>query len=323
MSQAGGPNTVASVDIAFTGSTANLDQAAAKAEQRVKEAAATMQATVSAANVAATAGSVGSIGGAAGGPIGSAAAGGSAVVGRFRMIGDAAKSLLRPVMSIIGAFSQLTLILGIVVAAGTAVYNIFRTTTTQTEDMSKAVKELGENLGKAFNRFDYVGDSPEEAARKELEALAEVYKEKSKEVAALREKVLGPVGENYIEPIESIKKRFKQAKELEDRLASEYGEAQAGIEARLQDKLQDIRDKAAKEKADREDKARKEREDKERESAKRVEDFWRDVRGNQVSGFAVEGFQTSNLSQSLDLLARQRGGVDGPKQLRVDYGGTR
>ena len=56
---------------------------------------------------------------------------------------------------------------------------------------------------------------------------------------------------------------------------------------------------------------------------RQMQEFWRDVRGDQVSGFAVEGFQTSNLSQSLDLLARQRGGVDGPQQLRVDYGGTR
>jgi len=321
MSQAGGPNSAGSVNIDFTGTTTGVEQAAKKAEATVQQAAQNMKAQV--ASVASAAGSSGAAAGIGAGP--SASIGGvttQSAVG-FSRIGSAAKDALRPIMSLVQAFSQLTLVAGIFVGVGVGIYNWLTSGAREAKAMAEHLKEVGENAEKAFSKFDYQNATPEGQMAKELDDLKETYKEFFKEVEKIRATPKDWLGNNMWETTDEIKERWKKAKALEDKLNNEYYEAQANIYARFETRKEEIRQRAAEEAQRKEDQARKEREAKERDSAKRVQEFWRDVRGNQTSGFAVEGFQTSNLSQSLDLLARQRGGVDGPKQLRVDYGGTR
>ena len=55
-----------------------------------------------------------------------------------------------------------------------------------------------------------------------------------------------------------------------------------------------------------------------RERRRLMENFYRDLRAQQTQGTEVSGFAAGNLSQSLDLLNRQRSAVEG---MSINYGG--
>lgn len=322
MSQAGGPNSAGSVNIDFTGNVAPVEQAAKKAEAVVSQSAANMQATMSSVtwtmnNMGQSYGGGISGAGIGGGSGSSPAAASKSTASGLLGIGTAAKDALRPVMSLIQAFSQFTLVTGLAVGAAVGVYQWFTANARAAKELAKEVDSVGDSVEKALSKFDYVGTSLEARYKKEMDDALAIYMEGYKKVDELRANRKGPLGST--EDIESIKLRFKKAKELEDRLGKELAEAQNQIKLKYQDIEYDEWVKNEEKKREVLERELKARLEKEREYAKRVRDLWQDVRNQQVSGTEVQGFAAGNFSQSLDLLNRQRSAVQG---MSINYGGN-
>lgn len=317
MSQ-GGNNEVARLNVAITGDVAPLAAAAREAEQVVQQSAAKIEqvAAVTASNVRGMGSGIGvglagsGIGGAGKTPAMPLIPDASSV---FTRIGGSAKDALRPIMAVVSAFSQLTLVIGLVVGAGAAVYNFFTSGSRAAKEFGDEVDKLIIKSDKAFGQFEKKGtETALQRFQVEMDELDELHRELDKPALEVLTKYLGSV-------LPGRRAILDEAHRLLEANKQQYIKAAGAIQQRFENDTHKEELESARKKKEIRDKELNEI----REHTRRIRDFWRDVRGDQVSGFSVEGFQTSNLSQSLDLLARQRGGVDGPKQLRVDYGGVR
>jgi len=146
------------------------------------------------------------------------------------------------------------------------------------------------------------------AEAKSMMDFAKSQREAADERAKYVAETLGGEAEEYIKAQIEIRK----AQEIVD---ADLRDAKiANIERERDEKIKVMADAAKKIADDEIEQARR----VDRERRRLMADFYRDLRAQQTQGTEVSGFAAGNLSQSLDLLNRQRSAVEG---MSINYGG--